>query len=43
MLDVGCFLNSSESNRRCQGREKFNTMETAGHDEKGRSKNPWPY
>lgn len=25
---VGCFLNSSESSRRCQGREKFNVLET---------------
>ena len=28
MLEVGYFLNSSESSRRCQGREKFNVLET---------------
>ena len=32
MLEVDCFLNSSESSRRCQGREKLNATET-GQDE----------
>lgn len=28
MLDAGCLMNSSEGNRRCQGGEKFNALET---------------
>ena len=27
-LQAGCFLNSSERSRRCQGHEEFNTMYT---------------